>query len=64
MSYMPGLGRAMSDFLESSAENEELNSDLKSKEFVSKIGRAYKVALLVASALGVAFGLTMFIWLG
>ena len=64
MSYMPGLGRAMSDLLESSAENEELNANLKSKEFVAKIGRAYKVALLVASALGVAFGLPMFIWLG
>ena len=31
MSYMPGLGRAMSDLLESSAENEELNADLKSR---------------------------------
>ena len=62
MSYMPGLGRAMSDLLESSAENEEWNSDLKSKEFVAKIGKAYKIALLIASIAGVGFGLPMFSW--
>lgn len=64
MSYMPGLGRAMSDLLESSAEYEELNSDLNCKEFVAKVGKAYKITLLVASALGFAFGLLMFIWIG
>lgn len=64
MSYIPGLGRAMSNHLELSTEYEELNSDLKSKAFVAKIGRAYKVALLVASTLCIAFGLPMFIWLG
>ena len=63
MSYMPGLGRAMSDLLESSAENEELNADLKSKEFVAKIGKAYKIALLIASIAGVGFGISMLIWL-
>jgi hypothetical protein len=64
MSYIPGLGRAMSDLLESSAENEELNAELNNKEFVAKIGKAYKIALLIVSAFGVAFGLPMFIWLG
>ena len=64
MSYIPGLGRAMSDLLESSAENEELNAELNNKEFVAKIGKAYKITLLIVSVFGVAFGLPMFIWLG
>jgi len=64
MSYMSGLSRAMSDLLESSAENEELNSDLNGKELVAKMGKAYKITLLKATVLGVAFGLQMFIWLG
>lgn len=64
MSYMPGLGRAMSDLLESSAENEELNAELNNKEFVAKIENAYKIALLIVSVFGVGLGLPMFIWLG
>ena len=64
MSYMPGLGRAMSNLLQSSAENEELNAKLNNKEFVAKIGKAFKITLLIVSVFGVAFGLPMFIWLG
>lgn len=64
MSYTPGLGRAMSNLLESSAENEELNADLKGKEFIATTGKALKIALSIASALGVVFGSLLFFWLG
>ena len=63
MSYHWGLGRAMSDLLEESAEKEELNAELNSKEFVAKTGKFFKIALLIASIAGVGFGLPMFIWL-
>ncbi|MBE7027359.1 MAG: hypothetical protein E7410_07380 [Ruminococcaceae bacterium] len=55
MSYMPGLGRAMSDYLETSAQCEEL--DLPKGEFVAKMGKAYKIALSIASFASLVIGI-------
>ena len=55
MSYMPGLGRAMSDYLEESAAGEEL--DLPKGEFVARMGKAYKIALTIAAVLSLAIGI-------
>ena len=62
MSYMPGgSARAMADYLEASAEAEEL--DLPKGEFVAKMGKAYKIALSIASFVSLAIGIpTTFIW--
>ena len=62
MSYMPGeTARAMADYLEASAEAEEL--DLPKGEFVAKTGRAYKIALSIASLVSLAIGIpSTFIW--
>ena len=61
MSYMPGLGRSMADYLEASAECEEL--DLPKGEFIGKMGKAYKVALSIASFVSLAIGIpTTFVW--
>ena len=62
MSYMPGgSARAMADYLEASAEAEEL--DLPKGEFVAKTGRAYKIALSIASLVSLAIGIpSTFIW--
>lgn len=47
MSYVPGLGRAMNDLFQSSAEGESL--DLPRGEFVAKNGKAFKIALIIAA---------------
>ena len=62
MSYMPGgSARALTDYLEASAEAEEL--DLPKGEFVAKMGRAYKIALSIASLVSLAIGIpSTFIW--
>ena len=62
MSYMPGgSARALADYLEASAEREEL--DLPKGEFVAKMGKAYKIALFIASFVCLAIGIpTTFIW--
>lgn len=61
MSYMPGLGRSLADYLESSAEGEEL--DLPKGEFIAKMGKAYKVALIIASLVSLDIGIpSTFIW--
>ena len=62
MSYMPGgSARALADYLEASAEAEEL--DLPKGEFISKMGRAYKIALSIASLVSLAIGISStFIW--
>ena len=61
MSYMPGLGRAMADYLEASAECEEL--DLPKGEFIAKMGKAYKIALSIAAFVSLVIGIpTTFIW--
>ena len=62
MSYLPGgSARALADFLESLAEREEL--DLPNGEFVAKEGKAYKIALSIASFVSLAIGIpTTFIW--
>ena len=54
MSYMPGLGRAMNDLFESSAEGESL--DIHSGEFVARNGKAFKVAMIIASMLATVGG--------
>ena len=61
MSYMPGVGRAMADYLETSAECEEL--DLPKGEFIAKMGKAYKIALSIAAFVSLVIGIpTTFIW--
>ena len=61
MSYLPGAGRAMADYLEASAECEEL--DLPKGEFIAKMGKAYKVALSIASFVSLAIGIpTTLVW--
>ena len=56
MSYMPGgSARALADYLEASAEAEEL--DLPKGEFVAKMGKAYKIALSIASFVSLAIGI-------
>ena len=62
MSYMPGgSARALGDLLESYAEREEL--DLPNGEFVAKMGKAYKIALSIASFVSLAIGIpTTFVW--
>ena len=62
MSYMPGgSARALVDLLESSAEAEEL--EIKSDEFVAKLGKAYKIALSIAAFLSLAVGIpSTFVW--
>ena len=62
MSYMPGgSARALADYLESSAEAEEL--ELPKGEFIAKMGRAYKIALTLASLVSLAIGIpSTFIW--
>ena len=61
MSYMPGAGRAMADYLEASAAGEEL--DLPKGEFVAKMGKAYKIALSIASFVSLVIGVpTTFVW--
>lgn len=61
MSYMPGSARALADYLESSAQCEEL--DLPKGEFVAKMGKAYKIALSIASFVSLAIGIpSTFIW--
>ena len=62
MSYMPGgSARALADLLESYAERDEL--DLPKGEFVAKMGRAYKIALSIASLVSLAIGIpSTFIW--
>ena len=61
MSYMPGVGRAMADYLETSAECEEL--DLPKGEFIAKMGKAYKIALSIAAFASLVIGIpTTFIW--
>ena len=54
MSYTPGLGKAMNDIWESSAEGEEL--DLPRGEFVAKNGKAFRMTMLVGAILAVASG--------
>ena len=51
---MPGVGRAMADYLEALARCEEL--DLPKGEFVSKMGKAYKIALSIASFVSLLIG--------
>ena len=62
MSYMPGRSaRALADYLEASAEAEEL--ELPKGEFIAKMGRAYKTALTLASLVSLAIGIpSIFIW--
>ena len=62
MSYMPGgSARALADYLEASAEAEEL--ELPKGEFIAKMGRAYKIALTLASLVSLAIGIpSTFIW--
>ena len=56
MSYMPGGStRALADYLEASAEAEEL--ELPKGEFIAKMGRAYKTALTLASLVSLAIGI-------
>lgn len=58
---MHGLGRAMVDLLDASAECEEL--DLPSGEFVAKIGKLYKIVFSVASLISFLIGIPgTFIW--
>ena len=61
MSYMPGLGRAMNDFFESSAEGESLN--LSGGEFVARNGKTFNLTLLVASLVSIAVGALLLIFL-
>lgn len=61
MSYMPGAGRVMSDYLEESAAREELN--LPKGEFVATMGKAYKIALSVTSFVSLVIGIpSTFVW--
>ncbi len=61
MGYMPGLGRAMSDYLEASVASEEF--DLPKGEFIAKMGKAYKIALSITSFVSLAVGIpNTFIW--
>lgn len=61
MSYIPGVGRAMADYLEVSAECEEL--DLPKGEFIARMGKAYKIALSIASFVSLAIGIvSTFVW--
>ena len=58
---MPGVGRAMADYLEASARCEELH--LPKGEFVGKMGKAYKIALSIASFVSLLLGTpTTFLW--
>lgn len=54
MSYTSGLGRAINDVWECSAEGEEL--DLPRGEFVAKNGKAFRVTMLVGAILAIASG--------
>ena len=58
MSYMPGLGRAMNDLFQSSAEGESL--DLPSGEFVAKNGKAFKIALIIAAISATVGGVLLY----
>ena len=62
MGYMPGgSARALADYLEASAEAEGL--DIPKGEFIAKMGRAYKIALSIASLVSLAIGIpSTFIW--
>ena len=61
MSYMPGAARALADYLKASAECEELY--LPKGEFIAKMGKAYKIALSIASFVSLVIGIpTTFIW--
>jgi hypothetical protein len=61
-------GRALMDFLNSKAELEELEADFQSKEFVARMGRAFKIVFLVLMAISVVLGIILFFmveeWLG
>lgn len=59
MSYTPRSGSYMNTFLESSAENEELNKDFKSNEFVATTGKAFLISLSIASFLSTVTGLLL-----
>ena len=61
MSYVPGLGRAMNDLFESSAEGESL--DLPSGEFVARNGKAFKIALIIASIFATVGGALIYFFL-
>ena len=62
MSYMlGGSARALADYLEASAEAEEL--ELPKGKFIAKMGRAYKIALSIASCVSLVIGIpTTFVW--
>ena len=61
-------GRALMDLLDSKAELEELEADFQSKEFVARMGRAFKIVFLVLMAISVVLGIILFFvveeWLG
>jgi len=57
MSYVSGLGKAMGQLLDLSAELEE--HDLPKGEFVAKTGKLYKISLTVAAVIALAIGLPM-----
>lgn len=57
ISYMAGIGKFLGDYLEASAQGEEL--DLPKGEFIAKSGKAYKAALSIASFVSLAIGIPM-----
>ena len=61
-------GRALMDLLDLKAEIEELEADFQSKEFVARMGRAFKIVFLVLMAISVVLGIILFFvveeWLG
>lgn len=57
ISYMAGIGKFLGDYLEVSAQGEEL--DLPKGEFIAKSGKAYKAALSIASFVSLAIGIPM-----
>lgn len=59
MSYMPGMGRAMNDIFEASAENESL--DLPKGEFTAKNCKAFNISLVIVSVLAIIGGLLLFL---
>ena len=61
-------GRALMDLLDSKAELEELEADFQSKEFVARMGRAFKIVFSVMVVISVVLGIILFFtveeWLG
>ena len=64
MLYLPGAGRAMSEWLDSATEREESHLTVaENGEFIAKMGKAFKITLLIAAVISLGIGIPMTIFL-